>query len=71
MDTDDKFIWSYLLYKKCWGSIGMFNFFVGREKKGKRHFRRLGFCAVPRMLKSLRRKDDRKRAGEGRLLGQA
>jgi hypothetical protein len=39
-------------------------------EKFKRFFRRLGFCAAPRGLKNRRRKDDRKRAGEGRPLGR-
>jgi len=40
------------------------------EKRASGFFYRLYFCAVPRMLKNRRRKDDRKRTGEGRPLGR-
>lgn len=40
---------------------------VGR-RKCKLHFHRLGFRAVPRMLKNRKRKDDHMRMGEGRPL---
>jgi len=70
MGTDMRFIRSDMVLKKI-GNLGIIQIFVGREKKGKRPFRRLGFCAVRRMLKKRRRKDGRKRAGEGRPLGQA
>lgn len=49
MGTDWRFIWSIMMLKK-WKEIRKCSIFlwVGREK-GKRFFRRLFFCAAPRV----------------------